>query len=264
LLSIGTNGTGALTIANGGVVSDTNGFIAFATGSQGTVTVTGTGSTWANSIALFVGRFGTGTLTIADGSTVSIVGGSGTAFVANQVGSIGNLDIGAAPGNVATAPGTLSAATVAFGAGSGALNFNHTASNYVFAPIVTGNGTVNVFSGTTILTANNSYTGSTAVNAGTLVVNGSIASSNLTSVTNGGTLAGTGTVGNTQVNAGGTFAPGSGVAASSMTVSGNLAFASGAQYLVQLNPATAMAATCRSNTRSSTPQAASTAHSPRL
>jgi T5SS/PEP-CTERM-associated repeat protein/autotransporter-associated beta strand protein len=239
LLSIGTNGTGALTIANGGVVSNTNGFIAFATGSQGTVTVTGTGSTWTNSIALFVGRFGTGTLTIADGSTVSVVGGSGTAFVADQVGSTGNLNIGAAPGNVATAPGTLSAATVAFGAGSGALNFNHTASNYVFAPTVTGNGTVNVFSGTTFLTANNSYTGSTAVNAGTLVVNGSIASSNLISVNNGGTLAGTGTVGNTQVNAGGTFAPGSGVPASSMTVSGNLAFASGAQYLVQLNPATA-------------------------
>jgi hypothetical protein len=48
---------------------------------------------------------------------------------------------------------------VAFGAGSGTLNFNHTASNYGFAPTVTGNGTVNVFSGTTILTANNSYTG---------------------------------------------------------------------------------------------------------
>ena len=238
LLSVGTDGTGALTIANGGVVSDTNGFIAFATGSQGTVSVTGTGSTWTNSIALFVGRFGTGTLTIADGSTVSVVGGSGTAFVANQVGSLGSLNIGAAPGNLATAPGTLNAAMVAFGAGSGTLNFNHTASNYVFAPTVTGNGTVNVFSGTTILTANNSYTGSTAVNAGTLVVNGSIASSNLTSVNNGGTLAGIGTVGNTQINSGGTFAPGNGTPGSSTTVTGSLAFQSGALYLVNVNSAT--------------------------
>src|SRR4029077_10128534 len=53
------------------------------------------------------------------------------------------------------------------------------------------------------------------------------------------TLGGNGTVGNTQINAGGIFAPGSGVPASSMTVSGNLAFASGALYLVQLNPTTA-------------------------
>ena len=238
LLSVGTNGTGALTIANGGVVSDTNGFIAFATGSQGTVTVTGTGSTWTNSIALFVGRSGTGTLTIADGSTVSVVGGSGTAFVANQVGSIGSLSIGAAPGNLAAAPGMLNAAMVAFGAGNGTLNFNHTASNYVFAPTVTGNGSVNVFSGTTILTANNSYTGSTAVNAGTLVVNGSIASSNLTSVNNGGTLAGIGTVGNTQINSGGTFAPGNGTPGSSTTVTGSLAFQSGALYMVNVNSAT--------------------------
>ena len=177
LLSVGTNGTGALTIADGGAVNNTNGFVAFATGSQGAVTVTGAGSSWTNSIALFVGRFGTGSLTIADGSTVSVAGGGGTAFVATQLGSIGSLNIGAAPGNAATAPGTLNAAVVAFGAGSGTLNFNHTASNYVFAPTVTGNGAVNVLSGTTTLEAANTYTGATNVNAGTLNVTGSIGSS---------------------------------------------------------------------------------------
>ena len=177
LLSIGTNGTGTLTIANGGAVSNTNGFVAFATGSQGAVTVTGAGSSWINSIALFVGRFGTGSLTIADGATVSVAGGGGTAFVANQLGSIGRLNIGAAPNNAATAPGTLNAAVVAFGAGSGTLNFNHTAGNYVFAPTVTGIGAVNVFSGTTTLAAANTYTGPTNVNAGTLNVTGSIGSS---------------------------------------------------------------------------------------
>ena len=176
LLSIGTNGTGALTIANGGVVSNTNGFVAFATGSQGAVTVTGAGSSWINSVALFVGRFGTGSLTIANGATVSVAGGGGTVFVANQLGSIGSLNIGAAPGNAATGSGTLNAAVVAFGAGSGTLNFNHNASNYVFAPTVTGNGVVNVFSGTTTLAAANTYTGATNVNAGTLNVTGSIGS----------------------------------------------------------------------------------------
>ena len=55
----------------------------------------------------------------------------------------------------------------------------------------------------------------------------------------GGTLAGNGTVGKVQVNSGGTFAPGTpGSPGTAMTVSGNLAFQSGAFYLVQLNPAT--------------------------
>src|SRR5262249_46145448 len=61
----------------------------------------------------------------------------------------------------------------------------------------------------------------------------------MTTVNSGGTLGGTGTVGNTQINSGSVFAPGSGVAGSSMTVAGNLAFQSGAFYLVQVNSSTA-------------------------
>ncbi len=55
----------------------------------------------------------------------------------------------------------------------------------------------------------------------------------------GGVLAGTATIGGLNVQSGGSFMPGSGAAGSSMAISGNLAFQSGAQYLVQLNPATA-------------------------
>jgi uncharacterized protein with beta-barrel porin domain len=55
----------------------------------------------------------------------------------------------------------------------------------------------------------------------------------------GGLLTGTGSVGDTTINAGGTFMPGNGAAGSSMTVAGNLAFAPGALYTVQVNPATA-------------------------
>ena len=92
---------------------------------------------------------------------------------------------------------------------------------------------------TVTLTAANTYTGGTTVNSGILQVDGSIALSNLTSVNNGGALTGSGTVGNTIINSGGAFAPGNGTAGSSMAVSGNLAFQSGAAYLMQINPATA-------------------------
>ena len=95
-----------------------------------------------------------------------------------------------------------------------------------------------VGNGILTLSGNNSYTGGTTIDGGTLDVAGSIAASSLTSINGSGTLAGVGIVGTTQVNSGGIFAPGS-EAGTSMTVVGNLAFESGAIYLVQLRSTSA-------------------------
>ncbi len=104
----------------------------------------------------------------------------------------------------------------------------------------TGGALVKVGTGTLTLSGTNTYTGATTVNAGTLEVDGSIAPSSLLSVNNGGTLIGTGTVGNTQINSGAVFAPGAaGTPGTAMTVAGNLAFQSGAIYLTQVSPTTA-------------------------
>jgi hypothetical protein len=91
-------------------------------------------------------------------------------------------------------------------------------------------------SSTWTLTGTNTAALPWAINAGTLIVNGTMANSTMT-VNNGGTLAGTGTVGATTINSGGTFAPGN--SPGTMTVAGNLAFQSGALYVVQVNPSTA-------------------------
>ena len=149
------------------------------------------------------------------------------------------MNIGAASVDAAVAPGFINAANLLFGAGAASLNFNHTATDYVFAPVIGGNGAVNVISGRTILSASNTYTGPTTVNGGALIVNGSIASSALTTVNGGGLLGGIGVVGNTQINTGGAFAPGPQNAPGSMAVQGNLAFQSGALFLVQVNPTAA-------------------------
>ena len=101
------------------------------------------------------------------------------------------------------------------------------------------NASLTTTSGTTTLTGNNTFA-STTVNGGILDVIGTLSDPTINA---GGTLIGTGSVGATQVNAGGIFAPGNGTPGSSMTVTGNLAFQSGAIYLVQVNPSTASFAT---------------------
>ncbi len=165
-LNVGSFGTGTLTIANGGKVINITTFtanIGNGASGQGTVTVTGAGSTWSNSSGVNIGNLGTGTLTIADGGIVT-----GPMVIATSAGATGTLNIGAGAGNPAAAPGTLTAPSLAFGAGTGTLNFNHTSANYVFAPAISGNGTVNVLAGSTTLTGANSYSGATNVNAGSL------------------------------------------------------------------------------------------------
>ncbi len=230
ILVVGLRGTGALTIQNGGTLSSGDGRIGFLAGSIGTVTVTGAGSSWTGASAL-VGNAGTGTLTIQNGAAVS----ASSMTIANLVGSVGTLNIGAASGQASAAPGTLNASSVAFGLGTGLIVFNHTASNYTFAPTISGAGAVTVEAGTTTLTTTNTYTGATTVTGGTLIVDGSISSSSGLTVDAGATVRGTGTLPTAVIN--GTLAPGNSLG--TMTVQGNLAFQSGAVYLVQVNPSTA-------------------------
>ena len=226
-LYVGASGDGTLIIRNGGAVSNGIGYIGMDSGTTGAATVDGTGSTWTNSADLNVGYLGTGTLTIRNGGSVS----ASTVSIASQVGSTGTLNIGAASGQAAVAPGTLNTASVDFGDGTGQIVFNHTATNYVFAPVITsngaGSGTVRVEAGTTILTATSTYTGPTVIDGGTLSVNGSIAGSAVT-VNAGGTLGGNGTVGNTIIN-GGTLAPGNSIGL--LTVNGNLSFSAASSYI---------------------------------
>ena len=69
---IGGQGTGILAIQDGGTVNSGGSSVGLTVGSNGTVTVTGAGSTWINgpSGGLNIGSFGTGTLTIANGGRV--------------------------------------------------------------------------------------------------------------------------------------------------------------------------------------------------
>jgi outer membrane autotransporter protein len=87
--------------------------------------------------------------------------------------------------------------------------------------------------GTLFLTAANTYTGATFVNAGTLVVNGSVAG--LVTVNATGTLKGTGTMGSLSVASAGTVAPGNSIG--TLHVAGNVSFGANSIYQVEANAA---------------------------
>jgi len=113
-------------------------------------------------------------------------------------------------------------------------------SNYA----ITGAGALTMTgAGTQVLTADSSsFSGTTTVNGGKLLVAGSLAGSTST-VNSDGTLGGSGSVGAVTVNGGGTLAAGldsAGTTAGTLTANGNVSFAGGTAHLsIRLGETTA-------------------------
>jgi outer membrane autotransporter protein len=231
---IGDRGAGKLTISGGGQsLADNIIVLALHPDSVGGAIVDGQNSTFAAAKDFYVGDGGNGALTLVNGGLAY----SGTLVrIADKSTSVGALNIGAAVGAPAAAPGVLVAPAIIFGAGAGSLNFNHTdlGTSYNFSTTLVGAGTLNHNAGWTNLTEDSSlFTGPTHVNGGRLVVYGGMSNS-LFDVNNGGTLGGNGYVGGTLVNAGGTVAPGT-TSTGTLNVVGDIKFSADSFYQVDAN-----------------------------
>lgn len=185
---IGSYGNGTVTIDNGAELKTSNLLIlGFMTDSNATVTVTGPGSSINAASVVTIGQNGqSATLTLKEGGALN---SASTVYVARFSGA-GVLNIGAAAGETAAAAGTMTAGSLTFGNGNGALVFNHTDGGYTFATDIQGRGTIAGLAGTTTLTGNNSaFTGTTVVNGGTLRAGGANAFADNTQYEiHGGTL----------------------------------------------------------------------------
>lgn len=236
-LTVGNYGTGILDIENGGTVSNTQGRLGYYGTGTGTVTVTGEGSTWVNSTGLLIGRAGTGTVNIEDGGTVTVSDGAGTVTLgSNAATASGTVNIG-----TGGAAGTLEAAEVTTGTGTGQVNFNHTGTVDFGAKLTGTLAVAKLGAGTTILTGVSTYTGATSVDAGSLLVNGSLGDTAVT-VASGATFGGTGLVsGPVALEAGAILAPGSGSIGT--FAAGDTTWAGGATYLWEISDASATSGT---------------------
>lgn len=218
---------GAFSLLDGGAASFASASLGSATAARPvTIAVDGAGSRLATSGDLVIGSgAGSGDITLADGGQLSV---GGVFTLADGADATGVLSIGGAEGQAATAAGLLDSATLAFGAGTGRVNFNHTGADYLFSAAMSGAGTINQVAGVTRLTGDSSaFAGTTAVSGGTLLVDGTLGgAASVVGVASGGTLGGNGTVGGDVNVADGTLAPGG--APGTLTINGNLALGSGA------------------------------------
>lgn len=187
-LVIGNFGEGLLDISAGGEVSDKIAIIGRNTGSKGTVKVYGAGSTWTNTDSVYVGGTGAGTVILSQAGKMTV---GGDLVIGSGAGDPGTVIIGGKAG-APLAPGSLTVGITAIGT-NGSLVFNHTDTNYQFASRITGAGQIAHLGGTTLLTGpSSSFTGTTAVSGGTLLVNDSLGGT--VDVQAGGALGGSGTV----------------------------------------------------------------------
>ena len=103
-----------------------------------------------------------------------------------------------------------------------------------FSGVLSGaGGLTKLGTGSFSLSGANTYAGLTSVEAGTLVVDGTLRGA--TTVRSGARLAGTGSLGPTTIAAGGTLAPGHSIG--TLSVSGDVEFAAGSTYEVEVDPA---------------------------
>ncbi|MFF9551130.1 S8 family serine peptidase [Methylobacterium fujisawaense] len=219
-----TLGASTLTIANastsfGGSITGIGGL----TLTAGTQTLTGT--------SIYTGRttITGGMLSLAGAGSIAASSGvalaTGASFDISGLTGTGTMIAGLADTAVGQA-GTVTLGTKTLSVADAGGSFSGT---------ITGTGGLSLTGGRQILTGHSTYTGTTTVADATLEIDGVLSASEVT-VRRGGTLSGTGKIGDPLIEAGGRLAPGSAAAIGTLTIHGPLTFAPGAFYTVRITP----------------------------
>lgn len=203
---------------------------------------------------------GSGAVSIASGANLNLQRTSGSVLYSNNISGAGTMTVGGgnlialsgantSSGDITVAgSGTVlridntafnsSTANIAVSGATGLLRLNATAEDQTIGNLISGAGSmVKQGSMTTVLTAANTYAGTTSVSAGTLIVNGNqSAATGIVTVDSGATLGGVGSVGGaTTFASGATLSPGASAGDISQTLDfASLTLEAGSFWLVDL------------------------------
>jgi uncharacterized protein with beta-barrel porin domain len=242
--SIAGISVGGLTTLNGGItnsglISAQDGLLVVNVGSLGG-NISNSGTISASTIGVYVG------------SGVTFGPGNAIVNTGTIIGGIDSIDLRLATSAITIDQmGGLLSGAIKLSPNADVLNiFGGTITGNIVGQGSTNTLNFNLGSGTFTYDAAYGFSGvnQVNVNSGTVVLNGTNSATNVDVY--GGTLAGTGSVAPAMmtIHAGGTFAPGTpGVAGTSMAINGNLAFQSGAMYLVNISPTAASLANVTGN-----------------
>jgi len=238
---LGFGGRGELTVDDGAEVRSTSATLGMNTGTTGYATISGEGSLWViqNDLMLGAQPIGRGEVTISDGGVLGVLG---VIRLASDNGGAGVINIGAAAGDAAAAPGTVDAGFVLFDVGLASLVFNHTGTDYEFSASLNSSvqgvpggetGNIEHYAGVTSLAGNaGTFNGPTTIHGGTLRVQHTLGG---VIAVNGGALGGIGTLtGPITVSAGGAIAPGNSIGVLNV---GDILFQPGSILEVEVNNA---------------------------
>jgi autotransporter-associated beta strand protein len=166
---------------------------------------------------------------VVEGASLEIQGGLDTGFEALTLTGSGIGGAGALRSlhgvNVSSGEVVISGAATRVAVDAGQLTLNG-----VIRGAATGLGLAKAGAGALVVTASNTYSGATAIDAGTLLVNGSQPNSPV--IVNDGVLGGVGKVGPITVNHG-IVSPG--ISPGILTVNGNVAFGADSRFQVEIN-----------------------------
>ena len=186
--------------------------------------VSGAGITGANLTVINSGTIAGGNSGLGQANAITFTGGSNILELRSGSSISGNV--------VGTGSDTLR-----FG---GSTNASFNLPNIGSAAQYQGFSTfIKTGTSTWITTGSTSATGAWSINQGTLEVDGAIGNASSVTVNSGGTLSGTGTIGDPAIASGGTLSPGSVTNPyGTLTLTDALTFASGSFYTVHISPST--------------------------
>ena len=219
---------GELGTGNGSTLTNNGGgFVLTGSSAAAAVVLAGSGGLTVSSpdARLWAQATYSGATTVNSG-TLNICGYGGistNSAVSIASGATVNLTSFYAPENINRTIGGLTGAGVLNGNG-GTVTVNKTSGTDTFSGVVSGaQGLIKEGASNLVLAGNNSFSGATTVNLGTLkVASGGSISSSSTTVNNGGTFDVGGTAGNVQVNSGGLLKGSGSVGAFTLASGGSL------------------------------------------